>query len=46
MKFVFIEDAMSENESNGSTSAEDHIANNIRLVDVREKVIKGQEKQG
>ena len=43
MQFVLFEDAISENESNGSTSAEDHITNDIRLVDVREKVTKGQE---
>ena len=46
VQFVLFEDVMSENESNGTTSAEDHITNDIRLVDVREKVTKGQEKQG
>ena len=40
MQFVLFGDAMSDNESNGTTSAEDHITNDIRLVDVREKVTK------
>ena len=42
MQFVLFGDDMSDNESNGTTSAEDHITNDIRLVDVREKVTKGQ----
>ena len=46
MQFVLFGDDTSDSESNGTTSAEDHITNDIRLVDVREKVTKGQEKQG
>ena len=46
VQFVLFGNDMCDNESNGTTSAEDHITNDIRLVDVREKVTKGQEKQG
>ena len=46
VQFVLFGNDMSDNESNGTTSAEVHITNDIRLVDVREKVTKGQEKQG